>query len=121
MTLNTDKSTFTIFKSSRKNIPDLPDTIEFLEYEIKRTPFIKFLGITIDENLSWCLHIDDVCNKLRSLFHIFYNIRDYLSKKEIQAIYYALVYSRIKYGINVYVQTGSTKIERVQILQNQLL
>ena len=121
MTLNADKSTFTIFKSSRKNIPDLPDTIEFLEYEIKRTPFIKFLGITIDENLSWCLHIDDVCNKLRSLFHIFYNIRDYLSKKEIQAIYYALVYSRIKYGINVYGHVGSTKIERIQILQNQLL
>ena len=121
MTLNTDKLTFTIFKSSRKNIPDLPDTIEFLEYEIKRTPYIKFLGITIDENLSWYLHIDDVCNKLRSLFHIFYNIRDYLSKKEIQAIYYALVYSRIKYGINVYGQAGSTKIERIQILQNQLL
>ena len=121
MTLNTDKSTFTIFKSSRKIIPDLPEVIKFLDHEIKRTPYIKFLGITLDENLSWNHHIDDVCRKLKSYFHIFYNIREYLSKKEIQSIYYALVYSRIKYGINVYGQAGSTKIDKIQTLQNQLL
>ena len=121
MTLNTDKSTFTIFKSSRKIIPNLPEVIKFLDHEIKRTPYIKFLGITLDENLSWNHHIDDVCRKLKSFFHIFYNIREYLSKKEIQSIYYALVYSRIKYGINVYGQAGSTKIDKIQTLQNQLL
>ena len=121
MTLNTDKSTFTIFKSSRKFIPNLPNEIKFLGHEIKRTPYIKFLGITLDENLSWNHHIDDVCRKLKSFFHIFYNIREYLSKKEIQSIYYALVYSRIKYGINVYGQAGSTKIDKIQTLQNQLL
>ena len=75
----------------------------------------------LDENLSWNLHIDEVCRKLKSFFHIFYNIREYLSKKEIQSIYYALVYSRIKYGINVYGQAGSTKINKIQTLQNQLL
>ena len=121
MTLNTDKSTFTIFKSSRKIIPNLPEVIKFQGLEIKRTPYIKFLGITLDENLSWNQHIVDVCSKLKSFFHIFYNIREYLSIKEIQSIYYALVYSRIKYGINVYGQAGSTKIDKIQTLQNQLL
>merc|ERR1712055_269761 len=82
---------------------------------------IKFLGITLDENLSWNLHIDEVCRKLKSFFHIFYNIREYLSKREIQSIYYALVYSRIKYGINVYGQAGITKINKIQTLQSQLL
>ena len=121
MTLNTDKSTFTIFKSSKNYIPNLPDSIEFLNYEIKRSSSIKFLGLTIDENLTWNQHIDELCCKLKSLFHIFYNIREYLSKKEIQAIYYALVYSRIKYGINIYGQAGITKIKKIQTLQNQLL
>ena len=121
MTLNADKSTFTIFKSSRKVVPDLPTSIKFLDSEIKRTAHIKFLGITIDENLLWKTHIDDICKKLRSYFHIFYNIRDYLSVKEVKAIYYALVYSKIKYGINVYGQAGITKMGRIQTLQNQLL
>ena len=121
MTLNTDKSTFTIFKSSRKIIPNIPDSIKFLNLEIKRTPTIKFLGLILDENLSWNPHINDLCSKLKSLFHIFYYIRDYISKKDIQTIYYSLIYSRIKYGINIFGNAGSVKIKKLQTLQNQLL
>ena len=121
MTLNTDKSTFTIFKSSRKIIPNLPESLKFLDCEIKRTSSIKFLGLILDENLTWNQHIDELCCKLKGLFHIFYNIREYLSKREIQSIYYALVYSRIKYGINIYGQAGTSKINKIQTLQNQLL
>merc|ERR1712105_404872 len=111
----------TIFMSSKKKIPNPPKSLKFLNYEIKKMPSIKFLGLTIDENLSFNLHINELCCKLKSLFHIFFNIRDYISKKEIQSIYYALIYSRIKYGINIYGQAGVTKINKIQTLQNQLL
>jgi len=51
-TLNTEKSSFIIFKSAKKNILHLPEHIEFLNYKIKRTTHIKFLGLTLDENLT---------------------------------------------------------------------
>ena len=121
LTLNSEKSSFTIFKSSRKIIPILPNQIDFLNQHIKRTSHIKFLGITLDENLTFNLHVNELCNKLKRLFHIFYNIRDYLSKENIKTIYYALIYSRIKYGISVYGQACNTKLKRIQTLQNQLL
>ena len=121
LTLNSEKSTFTIFKSSNKNIPNLPDQIDFHNQHIKRASEIKFLGIILDENLTFNKHINEICNKLKRLFHIFYNIRDYLSTDNIKTIYYALVYSRIKYGISVYGQACDTKIKRIQTLQNQLL
>ena len=85
LTLNTNKSSFTIFKSSRKRI-NLPKSIEFLNFKIERTSSIKFLGIILDEHLTWDQHINSVCNKLRSLFHVFYNIRRYLSKENIRTI-----------------------------------
>ena len=110
LTLNADKSSFTIFKSSRKRILNLPDQIDFLDKHLKRTSHIKFLGITLQENLSWDLHINIICNKLKRLFHIFYNIRDFLTKENIKTIYYTLIYSRIKYGITLYGQAGSSKL-----------
>ena len=97
LTLNADKSTFTIFKSHKKKIPNMPETIEFLNQSIKRASHNKFLGVILDEHLSWSNHITELSNKLKRLFHIFYNIRDFLSKENIKTIYYALVYSRIKY------------------------
>ena len=121
LTLNSEKSSFTIFKSSKKNIPNLPEQIDFLNQNIKRTTSIKFLGVILDENLTFNEHINDLCNKLKRLFHIFYNIRDYLSKENIKTIYYALIYSRIKYGISVYGQAYNNKMKRIQTLQNQPL
>ena len=97
LTLNADKSSFTIFRSSKKTIPNLPDKINFLNHEINRAPDIKFLGIILDEHLTWNNHINEICNKLKRFFHIFYNIRHLLSKNNIKTIYYAIIYSRIKY------------------------
>ncbi|CAL4065520.1 unnamed protein product, partial [Meganyctiphanes norvegica] len=106
MTLNTDKTSFTIFKTNRLIIPNLPDHIEFLNCKINRSTEIKFLGLILDENLTWDQHITVICNKLKSLFHIFYNIRNFLSEQDIRTIYYSLIYSRIKYGINLYGQAA---------------
>ena len=58
---------------------------------------------------------------MKRLFHIFYNIRNFLTKDNIKTIYYTLIYSRIKYGIVLYSQAGSSKIKRIQTLQNCLL
>ena len=121
LTLNADKSSFTLFKSSKKVIQNVPEHINFLNQKIKRTSHIKFLGVILDENLTWNHHINEICSKLKRLFHIFYNIRNYLSKDNIKTIYYALVYSRIKYGITVYGQACKTKMQRIQTLQNKLL
>ena len=121
LTLNAEKTSFTIFKSPRKIINNMPDSISFLNHKINRVSSIKFLGVILDENLSFDKHINEVCNKLKRLFHVFYSIRGFLSKENIRTIYYALVYSRIKYGIAVYGQAKLTKIRKIQILQNQLI
>ena len=120
LTLNANKSSFTIFKSINKHIY-LPKSIEFLNFKIERTASIKFLGIILDQHLTWEQHINEVCNKLRSLFHVFYSIRRYLAKENIKTLYYTLIYSRIKYGLAVYGQAGITKLNKIQFLQNQLL
>ena len=61
----------------------------------------KFLGVILDENLTWNHHIIELLSRLKNISHILYNIRNLVLKDNIKNIYYALVYSRIKYGINV--------------------
>ena len=67
LTLNADKSSFTIFKSNKKVIHNIPDKIEFLGQNIKRSTHNKFLGITLDENLTFNNHITELSNKLKKL------------------------------------------------------
>ena len=86
-----------------------------------RTKSIKYLGITLDEFLNWNEHVASTIKSLNSLFSVFYNIRRYLTIEHKRVIYYAMIYSRIKYGICAYGFAKKENMDKVQILQNKLL
>ena len=55
LSLNIDKSNFIIFKSPRHFSPE-NSTIEIGNLPLKQTCYVKFLGVLLDENLSWKYH-----------------------------------------------------------------
>ena len=73
LSLNAGKTEYLFFhkKSARDDIPlnayynfqSLP-TITFNSIKIKCESFIKFLGVIIDENITWNKHIEFVENKI---------------------------------------------------------
>ena len=121
LTLNAEKSNFVIFRTKQKKLTDIPDKIHFDNSSISRSSSVKYLGVILDEHLTWNEHIADTCNKLKRYFKIFYSIRRFLNIEQVKTIYYALIYSRIKYGILVYRSANKNKIARIQTLQNKLL
>ena len=121
LTLNVDKTSFIIFRSKRNNINNLPDTISHENIKIKRETKIKYLGLILEEHLSWNQHVNEICNKLKCFFPLFYNIRQYLEKENIRNIYYTMIYSRIKYGCIITGQTTNENLNKIQTLQNKLL
>ena len=99
----------------------MPDRITIHGKDVHRTDKIKYLGILIDEHLTWKSHISEICNSLRRYFPIFYNIRSYLQLENCRSIYYAYIYSRIKYGIPIYGMANTGDLKPIQILQNKLM
>ena len=122
LTVNSKKSSFTIFtKSHIRNITNFPDSININNERILISNSTKYLGVSIDQELSWKEHVQELCNGLKGMFSVFYNIRSYLTIDHIITIYYTLIYSRIKYGLAVYGTANRGIIDKVQVLQNQLL
>ena len=56
-------------------------TITFSNIEIKRESFLKFLGVIIDENITWNKHKELVENKISKNIGILYSASHYLDKK----------------------------------------
>ena len=121
LTLNTSKSNFIIFRTSQRKINNMPEKININGKDVYRTDKIKYLGITIDEHLTWKPHIHEISNSLRRYFPIFYNIRSYLNIENCRSIYYAYIYSRMKYGIPIYGMANSGDLKQLQTLQNKLM
>ena len=60
--------------------------------KIDRASSVKYIGVQIDEHLSWAEHIDIVCSKLVKLFGIFYRIRNFITPELARTIYFACMY-----------------------------
>jgi hypothetical protein len=101
LTIHLGKTNFTMFHGNKKNYKCY-DHFDVGVHRITRTSSTRYLGLTIDENLSWKNHITDLCQCLLKYTGIFYRIRSKLPHNTALQLYYAVVYSRISYCIEVY-------------------
>ena len=63
LSLNELKTEFSMFHPIKIKLPRLPN-IKLNNYKLKLKSHVKYLGITIDEVLSWNKHIDNLSKKL---------------------------------------------------------
>ena len=121
MSLSLNKSNFILFHGIRKD-PCLDfNTLGNGTNSIHRVKSCKYVGLTIDETLSWNEHINNLCKSLTKFFSVFYNIRNIVDLNLARTIYYACIYSRIKYGIEIYGSASNNKLSKIQTLQNKLM
>jgi hypothetical protein len=73
---------------------------------------VKFLGIKIDENLSWKNHVAFVNSKIaRALFAI-RQCKNFLSHDSLRTLYHALIHPHLLYGILVWGNAGQTNLKK---------
>ena len=92
LSLNADKTKYTFFHKLyvSDNIPLKLPKLEINKITIKRVNSIKFLGVLIDENLTWKKHINEIEKKVSKSIGMLYKAKFLLNKKCLKVIYYAL-------------------------------
>ena len=79
---------------------------------------MRYLGIKIDENLNWKLHIHDLVFKLNRANAILAKLRYFVNSEILRPTYFAIFYSHLNY---VFIAWGLTRFLRqnVSILQKK--
>ena len=65
--------------SKANNLQLRPPTLEINNNIIERQPHIKFLGVLLDENLSWKPHINKIQSKIAKNLGLFYKARNLIN------------------------------------------
>lgn len=89
--------------------------------EIEQVSTIKYLGLVIDENLSWKEHVNKLKRELYSSLRKFYLLKQVCPAKVLISVYYALVNSRISYGITCWGGAYSSILYPITIAQKRLI
>ena len=86
--------------------------------EVEKVTEQRYLGVVIDEYLSWEPHINQLRSKIRHIAGKFYRISDMLDQKTSRMLYCAMVESLINYGITVWGGASRYLIDRIERTQN---
>ena len=107
LSLNESKTKYTLFHkpNSKDNIPLKLPKLSMNEKEIKRTDCIKFLGVLLDENLTWNNHIHVIENKIAKNIGILYKARYTINQQGLRSLYYSFIHSYLNYGNIVWAST----------------
>ena len=86
-------------------------------FKIEQVNFIKYLGIILDENFTWKLHVDKLKMEMISILRKFFILRYLCPIKVVRSVYCALVESRLQYGISCWGGAYMSNINPLQIAQ----
>ena len=97
LSLNIDKTKFVVFYPHQKRVikPDL-----FIDgIKIDCISSFNFLGITINDKMSWKNHIDIICGKISRAIGTLNRLKHFLPLHAKLCIYNSLILPHINYGI----------------------
>ena len=117
--VNTSKTNFSTFVPSKNSQPST-GAISMGD-KLSRAKEIKYLGVIIDEKLSWSSHINKVKSEIIKFPPILAKLRRFVPKQCLLTSYDSLVTSKIGYGLEAYGSTETKKLNELQVLQNRIL
>ena len=88
---------------------------------IEQKKHVSFLGIYIDDKLTWRQHIDYVRRKLASAIFALRRMCNMVSQTTLQTVYYALFYPYLDYGLILWGGAAVTNLDKVVKLQKKAI
>ena len=120
LTLNTTKTVAMQFLHRKST-----GQIKSIMIDNTKIPFVretKFLGIWLDEKLSWKPHIAKLMNKLKRNIHLLANHRNFLDSHTLKLIYLAQIQSHLNYGLILWENMASREsLNKIKTLQNKCM
>ena len=104
---------FSIKLVKNNDIPLKLPRLQLNNYNIEIIPSINFLGVFLDESLSWKDHIEYIGNKISKNIGILYKARDYLSKESLLPLYYAYINTYVNYTTLAWASTTRTNLKKI--------
>lgn len=115
--MNINKTNYIIFGKHSNNSLNLIVN----QIPIKKVIFIKYLGLLINEKLSWDQHANHIMKSIAPYCGMLYKLNKILNKKMLFNIYFAHINGRLLYLNVIWSSIPIYKQKEIKVLQNKAL
>lgn len=124
LTINFQKTCYVPFTSYSRYLPSF-DSLTIRNgsdnISISSAQNHKYLGIYLDSQLKWDIHINYVAKKMRFLLYRFKYFSQIFKIEQMRILYYALVQSHFTYGIVAWGAATSNHVSNLETIQKLIL
>lgn len=120
LTINTSKTSYMILAAKNKVIPEF-EPLRINNKLINRSHQEKYLGLLIDDKLTWRPHIERVQSKLTSLLGALRKVSHCIPKTIKPVIYNTLVKPHLEYLVEIWGSAASSNLNSLQRTQNKII
>ncbi len=99
LTLHLGKTNFILFKP--KNFKEVNIELLVNNISITRVKSTKFLGLIIDEHLTWESHGINVANGVSKNLYMLRSVRNLVPSKSLRDLYFSYIHSTMNYGLGL--------------------
>jgi hypothetical protein len=121
LALNLQKTHVMFFSASKRTSDPWKPIINIKQHHIECVSDTKYLGMILDNKLSFKKHIQVLCTKIRKFIGIFKKISKNLNLNTKFTIYNSLFHSNLLYGIELYGFANQKTIRTIQTIQNKAI
>ena len=118
ITINKTKTKYMMF-SYRRNI--MITDIKIGNNIIDEADFVKFLGIYIDNHLSFRNHINEISIKISKSVGLLHKLNKFLPPKILKIVYTSFIHPYLSYGIEAWHGTFKNWTQKIFILQKKAI
>ena len=86
---------------------------------LERKSYVKYLGVLIDENLSWKHHLLPIASKISTSIGITARLRHFAPLSTLQHIYRSLIQPYLLYGVALWGRADKTHRNKIPCLYDQ--
>jgi len=120
LSLNVDK-THTMLFTNNKKMYGRRNNVCIEGVMIETVSQTKFLGVIIDNKLSWKEHISYISNKISKGIGVIRKVKDLLNKDTLRTLYYTFIYPYLTYCNLIWGRAANVHLSRLFLLQKRII
>ena len=117
LSLNVKKTKMMLFHYKQRNVTAITPKLKINGILIEKVKTFNFLGMTIDEHMTWKPHIQKVACKMAQTIGTMKRLKKFLPQNIMKMLYNSLVLPHLTYGIILW----GKKLKRIVKLQKWAL
>ena len=120
ISLNVCKTEFIIFRPPNMKLENRI-VLKLNHTKLYESRKIKYLGLLIDDRLTWKYHINELCKNLNRTKSIFFKMCHFCPQSVLRWLYFSIFNSHVTCGVSVWGNANQIYADKLELLTKKAI